>query len=357
MLNYTPKIFALELQNFLSFLKINPMNMITKSDFLRAPKNISSRALKQTPRALITEFNMANKPDIKTWNGFRLLAINTSQINLPITNDLKAYFGNKKSYLNTSILKARCSVLYDLENNYVLDGELEPISKSKNAMALSHLDYCKKGDLILFDRTCPSYNFVEYHVINNLDYVIRAKFSFSKIIFDFKNSKKQSEIVTMTSDRSKQLSHKASDESTPIKVRLIRIEIPNGQVEVLMTSLLDIKKYPDHIFQSLYYKRWSSETFYDELKNKLKVEHFSGHCRKSILQEFYAALFINNVQKQIVSEFEEEIAEKKNLRRLDYNINNNISYTFLKNKVLELFFTENSIEEPLNEIKQLFRSA
>ena len=354
MLNSSPKIFSLELENFLSFLKIDSMSRITKSDFLQGSKRINARTIKQAKRTLISEFDITNKLDIKTWNGFRLLAIDASLINLPRTNDLKAYYQNKKSYVNRRFLKAQVSVLYDLENNYAIDGELEPISKSERSMALSHLSYCREGDLIMSDRTYPSYNFVKQHIDNNLDFVIRVKYSFRKIILDFKKSKEQSQLVTMSLDSSKKLSHTSSDTSTPLQVRLIRIELPNGQVEVLMTSLLDAKKYPDHIFQSLHNKRWISETFYDEFKNKLKVEHFSGNCRKSILQDFYAALFISNVQTQIVNELEEEMAEKKNLSGLDYKINTNISYTFLKNKALELFSAKNIPEEPFNEIKHLF---
>ena len=200
----------------------------------------------------------------------------------------------------------------------------------------------------------PSYDFIKYHITNNLDYVIRVKISFSKLILDFEKSKKKSQIVTITSGRYIKLSDKASDKTAPIKVRLIRVELPKGQVEILMTSLLDIKNYPNNMFKSLYYKRWRVETFYDELKNKLKVEHFSGYSRQSILQDFYAALFIGNIQTLIVSELEDEIAEKNKQRKLDYKINTNLSYGFLKNRVIELFFTENQIEQPLNELKQLF---
>ena len=52
---------------------------------------------------------------------------------------------------------------------------------------------------------------------------------------------------------------------------------------------------------------------------------------------------------------EDEIREDNKKRKLNYKINTNLSYGFLKNRVIELFFTENSIEAPLNELKQLFK--
>ncbi len=348
------KSLSLELENFLSFLKISPTQKFTKSAFVQARKKISPIVFKHLSHTLIEEFYTDNECAIKTWKGFRLLAVDGSRVTLPLTKELKSYFGETKNHTTTSIVQARCSVLYDLENNYVIDGELAPVSQGERAMALSHLTHCKQGDLILYDRGYPSYDFIKYHITNNLDYVIRVQIGFSKLIINFEKSKKKSQIVTISPGIYIKQSDKGLDKSKPIKVRLIRVELPKGQVEILMTSLYDIKSYPNSIFKSLYYKRWNVETFYDELKNKLKVEHFSGYSKQSILQDFYAALFISNIQRLIVSELEDEIAEKNKQRRLDYKINKNLSYGFLKNRVVELFFTESSIEEPLNELKQLF---
>ena len=58
-----------------------------------------------------------------------------------------------------------------------------------------------------------------------------------------------------------------------VKVRLVRVKLPDGEVELLITSLMDIKKYPTALFKELYFKRWGIETFYDEFKNKIKVEN------------------------------------------------------------------------------------
>jgi hypothetical protein len=56
--------------------------------------------------------------------------------------------------------------------------------------------------------------------------------------------------------------------------------------------------------------RWKVKILYDELKNKLKIEHFSGYSNTCILQDFYAALFISNVQTLIVKDIIEESETK-----------------------------------------------
>ena len=121
-----------------------------------------------------------------------------------------------------------------------------------------------------------------------------------------------------------------------------------------MTSLLDFKKYPNQVFQSLYTKRWSAESFYEELNNKWKIDCFSGYNRQSILQDFYAALFISNIQTRIVSELGDEIEEKNNQIKSDYKTDSNLSYDLLKNGVIELFSHQKSSQKPFNELKQLF---
>ena len=291
---------------------------------------------------------------IKKWNGFRLLAVDGSSITLPITKELRQLYGEAKNQTSTGVVQARCSVIYDIENNYVLEGQLAPLKKGERELALSHLCHCKTGDLIIYDRGYPSYSFIYEHIANKLDYLMRVKISFSKLTIDFEKSKKKTEVLDIYPSKNAKLTGKAYDKTTPIKVRLIRVELPKGQVEILITSLIDLNNYSSQIFKELYQKRWGVETFYDELKNKLKVEHFSGYSNQSILQDFYAALFISNIQTLIVSEIEDEIVERNKHKKYNYKINTNLSYGFLKNRILDLFFNENSMDTVINEIKQLF---
>jgi hypothetical protein len=133
------------------------------------------------------------------------------------------------------------------------------------------------------------------------------------------------------------------------------VELPDGEVELLITSLMDIKKYPTGIFKELYFKRWGIETFYDEFKNKIKVEIFSGYSNQSIMQEFYAALFVSNVQTLVVSEIVDEIDEQMQGNMYKYKVNTNLSYGFLKNRIVTLFFSNNDMDKTIEELKSLFK--
>lgn len=348
------KSLSIEIENFISYLKLGVTQKFTKSAFVQARMKIKPEVFKSLSQTLINEFYTDNDIAVKKWKGYRLLAVDSSRITLPITKELKEIYGETKNQSKTSIIQARCSVIYDVENNYVLDGKLEPLKHGERDLALTHLPFCKKGDLLIYDRGYPSYNFINQHIANNLDYLMRVKVSFSQITIDFNKSKKQTEVLNIYPGKNTKLADKLYDKKTPIKVRLIRVELPKGQVEILISSLLDIEAYPNKLFKELYQKRWGVETFYDELKNKLKVEHFSGYSNQSIQQDFFAALFISNIQTLIVSEIEDEINEQNKTKQYDYKVNTNLSYGFLKNRILGLFFTENSMEKVINEIKKLY---
>lgn len=353
-MNLLRKSLSLEIENFWSFLKFSPSKKFTKSAFVQARMKIKPEVFKHLSQTLVGEFYTDNDVAIKKWKGFRVLAIDGSRITLPITEKLKRLYGETKNQSTTSVVQARCSILYDVENKYALDGKIAPLKQGERELALSHLLFCQKGDLLIYDRGYPSYDFIHQHITRDLDYLMRVKVSFSQLTIDFEKSKKRSKIVDIYPGKNTKLSNKTYGKDTPIKVRLLRVELPKGKVEILMTSLLDAKTYPNAIFKELYRKRWGVETFYDELKNKLKVEHFSGYSNQSILQDFYTALFISNIQTLIVSEIEDEITIQNKQRKYDYKINTNLSYGLLKNRILELFLTESSMENIVQQIKKLF---
>ena len=107
----------------------------------------------------------------------------------------------------------------------------------------------------------------------------------------------------------------------------------------------------------MYFKRWGVETFFDELKNKLKIEHFSGYSNQSIQQDFKAALFVSNVQTLIVSELEDDLKQSNRGKKLDYKINTNMAYGFLKDRIVTLFLDNQYNGTDMTvELRELFKA-
>jgi hypothetical protein len=246
-------------------------------------------------------------------------------------------------------------VLYDLSNKFAIDGFLSALSTGEGTLALNHPTFSKTGDLIIYDRGYPSFDLIYEHFQRGIDFPIRVKIDFSNVTRKSYRSGLNSDTVKIYPGKNTNFSDKAYSKDTFKQVRLIRVELPSGEVEIRMSSLFDMKKWPDSIFKELYFLRWGIETFYDEPKDKIKVEYFSGYSPHSILQDFYAALFVSNVQSLLIGEINDESAEKSTGNKYQYKVNGNLSYGFLKNGIITLFFRNKEMHVIVSEPKELFK--
>ena len=48
----------------------------------------------------------------------------------------------------------------------------------------------------------------------------------------------------------------------------------------------------------------------NQTANKLKLEYFSGYSKQTVLQDFYATVFVSNIQSLTVGEVNDELREK-----------------------------------------------
>lgn len=358
MLNLLRKSMAIEINNFLDYLNsklhFQKVESFTSSAFVQKRKKIKPEVFNYLSSIITDNYYVQGNQNIKLFKDFRVLAVDGSKITLPFTEQLKIAFGESKNQTNTSIVQARSSVLYDVLNRLVLDSVLENIKTGERELALSHKSHWKENDLIIYDRGYPSYDFKYEHIKAGIDYLIRVQKNHSKIVSSFISSEKRTLIVDVLPQEKHLFTGKDYDKTTSIKVRLVRVDLPGGEIEILMTSLLDSQIYPSAIFKELYFLRWGIETFYDELKNKLKVEYFTGYSKMSIEQDFFCAVFISNLQSIIVNDLEEELKVKNQNTKLNYKVNTNLSYGFLKNRILELLFKEAPLEEVFKELEKLF---
>jgi len=356
MSNFIRKSLSLEVVNFIN--AFNEVNLIklgsfTQSAFIQSRNKIKPEVFKHLSTTLTTEFYSDNDLSIKLWNGYRLLAVDGSRINLPDTKELENIYGRSKNQTSSGVVQARTSVLYDVLNNLVIDSKLVPLKTGEIPLAKEHLLKAKKNDLIIYDRGYPSFELVNSHNTIGVDFLFRVKVSFSNVIKDFVSSGKTSQLVEIKPSKNKIVENSSFNKNSVAKVRLISVRLKDGSIEILMTSLLNSRKYRSKIFKDLYFKRWGVETYYDELKNKLKVEYFSGYSNNTIQQDFNVAIFVSNIQTLIVNDIEEEIQERTKDRKLKYKVNSNLSYGFLKDRIISILQGNKDME---GELKKLFKA-
>lgn len=359
MMNRITKTLSIEIDNFIRVLRrsdaSSAADTFTKSAFVQYRKKINSAVFKELSNNLIHEFYTDNDDSIKLWRGFRLLAVDGSKLTLPNTKELHKAFGTVINQSDTIITQGQISVLYDVLNEFVIDGILAPLSNSENALALGHLNYSKQGDLILYDRGYPSFDIMYEHGKRGIDFLFRVQSNFNNPVKEFIASNKQMQIAKIYPDKTSNLSGKEYSKASSILVRFNKVILPDGTIEVLISSLLDVLKYENSLFKDLYFKRWGIETFYDELKNKLKLGNFSGYSVQSIYQDFYSTLLVSNIQTLLVGEINDELELKKHQTKYLYKVNANISYGILKDRIIELFFSDNQMNVITKEIKDLLK--
>ncbi len=133
-----------------------------------------------------------------------------------------------------------------------------------------------------------------------------------------------------------------------IKVRAIKVVLGNGDVEVLLTSLLSQDIYKTEIFKEFYFKRWGVEISYDILKNIFKIENFTGLTQIAINQDFFAIILTNNICSLVMSDVMEEkvsLYNKSEKRKYIYQLNKNFSIGCMKDKLVLMLMKNARIEK------------
>ncbi|WP_348970707.1 IS4 family transposase [Chondrinema litorale] len=277
----------------------------------------------------------------KTWAGFVVYGIDGTTINLPNTAKISKTFGNSSNQA-ASYPMARVLCAYDVSNGICEQSKIAPITSDELGMAIDFVDDLPPNSLSIYDRGFTS--FVLLYLLKGKNYVMRSKITFNKSIKDFVKSKRNTAMVTLKATHSaiERLENPpySIDKNASVTVRLVKVILDNGEVEVLMTSLLDTQQYPDAIFKDLYFLRWGVEVFFDYFKNILQVELFSGHLPEAIYQEFYTMVFLANLHSLLLKDCTQQLALDNKERKYEHKINNNVSVGNLKNNVIKIFIHE-----------------
>ncbi len=296
----------------------------TTSAFTQARRNLCHSAfISLNKEGIVTPFY--EDGCFKKWRGYRLLAVDGSKLVLPPSNEIRDQFG----YLETTDNKgnpqgeynaALASVLYDVLNGLAIDSILSHCRSSEQNLAIDHLKHVNAGDLLLFDRGYPSYEYLASIAQRSADYVGRcSRGSFKQAQVMFKDDTITSLVTTIKPNPS--LSKKKLKElglPQKLTVRFIRVILSTGEVEVLVTSLLDESITPD-IFKELYYLRWGIETYYHILKSHLSLENFSGYTVESVKQDFYAMVFMTSLEAILIDEAQAVLDDKTNANKQTVN--------------------------------------
>lgn len=280
------------------------------------------------------------------WKNMRLLAVDGSVINLPSSKSVIEEFGSQDFIrkFGTPKSMARASLLYDVLNHVTLDAQLSTYNTSEKALFKLHLEKIQESDLILADR---AYGITPIlHWLNEIGakYCIRFRNDKHNVISKFVKSGKVSEVVNWKSKPYEYQRMGMPRDTKSIEMRLVRVILDSGEIEILGTNLFDKKEYPSLLFKELYFKRWQVEEAYKQLKTRINLEAFSGKTARSIHQDFHAKILMMTLcatlAHPIAQKIKEEYSAEKTGNKYDQQINKADSLAQTKASLVDIFLKQ-----------------
>ena len=326
-LNFVKKSLQIELNSFFETIK-GVENGITKQSYSEARQKISPTAFIKMADNITAWYY--GDDDFKTFNGYRLSAIDGSILELNNSERLRDAFGYAEGK-TVKLARAKASGIYDIENDMMITSKITTYTTGEREIAIELIEKLKtmglKNDLILFDRGYPSRNFISYLDSSGIRYLMRVK---SVSMKEINEAQEPDEIVEMKVD------------GKTVKLRVLRFMLDSGIEEVLVTNLFD-EELGLQAFKALYFKRWGIEVKFLELKSRLQIENFTGDTVISVEQDFYASIYLSNMVALAKNEANEKIAQNKEDKSLkyEYKVNTNILIGTLKDSLVLMLLEDN----------------
>ena len=267
--------------------------------------------------------------ETQTWNGYHVIAIDGSRLNLPSDHALLEEFGARKTG-GAPQPQALLSCLYDVLNGFVIDAKLDGCQGSERDQAaemIRSLDTALlRNPLFLADRGCPSSALPELLDSMGMKYLIRCDRTFLSRV-----PRKGNDTVVR---------YKFARSDRALQFRIITCELPSGEKEYLITNLFG-RKFRIGDFAYLYSLRRGIESRYNDLKNKLQIENFTGTSPIAVRQDVLAALFLADLSAVLVLDHAGEFkaAHNKTNNMYTYKMNINLTFSILRQRLVVLLLS------------------
>ena len=339
MINRRGITLSLELRNYMK--TAHPGMEISKPGYLK-------QRMKLNPLAFYELYRHHNRnfyadPGFSHFHGYLVLAADGSGINIPTTRETLETFGTSSRKGTKPQASIGLGCLYDVMNRMILESDCCKCKFDEMRLAEEQIDRvsetigASQPFLVVMDRGYPSTAAFIRMMEKGVLFLARLKSS------DYK--KEQSSLsfpdtwVDIRLDKSRINHYKGTDigqrmeELGHITLRMVKVPLPEGKEEVLITNL------PSETFDSrqiaeLYHMRWGIETAYETLKDRLQIENFTGTRPVLLLQDIYSTIYVSNLAEDIIRDAEAELDEKEKHRKHKMMVNRTLSIGILKNDLI-----------------------
>jgi hypothetical protein len=297
---------------------------------------------------------------IKKWKGFRLLAFDGTTALLPASRQIKTSFGiHSQTDTKTVNCLAQCLLCVDVLSDYILGFRLDKMVVSEKEMFREMLPKIPQTQesIILLDRGFGYFNIAVTLLNSGFYFCIRMSSKMSTFTQLVMNDKRVDfETDWYPSDKEKSNTKKYNLSTSPIKVRVTKITLSTGEVELLISNLSNIQHISTKEMGELYYKRWQIEESIKKIKPKMKLEFWGCKKEKGIQQEFLANVFMYNLSCFLGNQAQVEIDKKTTNRKIKYKYNWQNAYRFTREKMVLFCFNIQLIKSIKDTIVQISQS-
>lgn len=323
------KTLKSELSSFFENI-INGDNHTSEETFLEARNKINPKALIELNNAInevvYEELNSKN-----LWKKYRVLAIDENLTEIPNIESLRAEYGQDKSQNPTAIVAKVCCI-FNVVNNIILSSKIDKSEVTKEHIVIDMLseilEKSYKNDLILFERNHYSKEIFSFLIENNINFLMRIS---------------KTDLNKVTIENKRDPIFKIEYNKKICKVKVIRFISSALEEEFLITNLLD-KNLGVQDFIELFLMRWGEEAVYNDLKDKIQVENFTGTTKKTIEQDFYAMIYLFNMIEMSESQYN-PIKDKFNINTKHKKKSNlKLPIRILKEKLLTILLENSEIK-------------
>jgi len=333
-----------ELDEFFKALAAEPVacRQVSQSAFTQARQKLKHTAFITLNMEQVHYFY--DHFDVHRFNGFRLLAFDGSMADLPHTQKVCEHFGVWNPAKGRTCPKARISQMFDVQNRVTIEAIIAPKSFGERCLALKHCQHLTSMDLVLLDRGYPAFWLFAAISAKDADFCARMPIGKWNVVEQFLACGQREQIVELTpSYEAKRVCQARKLSTQPMTVRLIRLQLKNGDPFVLATSWVDTNLYPYSFFTTLYPHRWPIETDYRQMKLRLEVENWTGTSVEAIYQDFHATIFTKNLAALLAQPAQKVVAEKTKANTYDYQVNMANLFSKMKDTVVFLFTFANPL--------------
>jgi hypothetical protein len=323
-----------------------PADLVTKSAFCQRRKAIDPRFFRDLFRRSARLFYRCFT-EHKRWKGKRLFAVDGSGLKLPDEPWLGEALGYHQNQHDKSA-SVRLLPTLDLLNNVLLRVDLHTQNSAEIVHAYANVQRLPGDGIYIYDRHYASFGLAYLHARRGSDFVIRMPLDGATVVKDFVQSGEDERIIDtkLSVGRAYRKLKALGLEPVlhaPIRVRLVRVELERGdghedpEVEVLMTSLTDRRRYPHADFKWLYGKRWGIETAIFTLKSFLQLALTSAYTQPGVEQDLWASFAFYNQQSALLAACEAEVVRRTRHRQYTYRINRNVTAGLLRDFLYHIY--------------------